>query len=235
MRTYERFDLQIGLWVASSIFLALASTFICDTVSVFAQGSGIPEVKTILSGINFYKYLSLETLVAKVFGLGLIQAAGFLVGFQGPIIHCSTIVANSVMRLRYFQDFYGVGAGHQSTFTRRQLLNTAVACGVVCTFGTPYGGILLSVEICSSVYLISNLFKAFVCGTVAYFTFQQFHSSEGYFDHVQKAAPQAAHSGPMLHFAVLGVVLGYTGAFLIFASSKMIELKNSATIDVFRK
>ncbi len=106
---------------------------------------------------------------------------------------------------------------------------------MVCTFGTPYGGILLSVEICTSVYLISNLFKAFVCGTVAYFTFQQFHSFEGFFDDVTLATNQSKHSGPMLHFVVLGVVLGFAGSFLIFVSAKMIELKNSATIDVFRK
>ena len=106
---------------------------------------------------------------------------------------------------------------------------------MVSTFGTPYGGILFSVEICTSVYLISNLFKAFVCGAVAYFTFQQFHSFEGYFDDLSRAAQQSKDSGPMLHFVVLGVVLGYLGSFLIFVSGKLVELKNSATIDVFRK
>jgi chloride channel 2 len=105
IRGYERFDLQIGLWVITSIVLALLSTFICDMISVYAQGSGVPEVKTILSGINFYKYLSLETLVAKVLGMITIQAAGFLIGFQGPIIHCSAIIANSLMKVKYFKEF----------------------------------------------------------------------------------------------------------------------------------
>ena len=105
VRTYERIDLQLGLWVITSVVLALISTFICDMISVYAQGSGIPEVKTILSGINFYKYLSIQTLIAKVFGMVTIQAAGFLIGFQGPLIHCSTIIANNLMKLKYFKEF----------------------------------------------------------------------------------------------------------------------------------
>lgn len=129
IRKFERFDLQIGLWVASAIILALLSTFFCDTISVFAQGSGIPEVKTILSGINFYKYLSFNTLIAKVLGLCTIQSAGFLIGFQGPIIHCSTIIANNMMRLKYFREFYDVPLH----LTEEQLHEAATAeygCGL---------------------------------------------------------------------------------------------------------
>lgn len=108
VRTFERFDLQIGLWVGSSIVLAIISTTACHLISVYAQGSGVPEVKTILSGINFYKYLSLGTLVAKFIGLVTIQGAGFFVGFQGPIVHCSAIVADNVMKLKIFREFHDV-------------------------------------------------------------------------------------------------------------------------------
>lgn len=81
-------------------------------LSVDAQGSGIPEVKTILSGINFYKYLSMKTLVAKVLGMVTIQAAGFLIGFQGPLIHCSAMIANGLMKLKYFKEFAEVESDH---------------------------------------------------------------------------------------------------------------------------
>lgn len=89
----------------TSVVLAVSATLVCDLISVYAQGSGLPEVKTIFSGINFYKYLSLQTLVAKVFGIVTVQAAGFFIGFQGPMIHISAIIANNLLRIPYFKEF----------------------------------------------------------------------------------------------------------------------------------
>jgi chloride channel 2 len=235
VRTYERIDLQLGLWVFTSVVLAVLSTLVCDLISVYAQGSGIPEVKTILSGINFYRYLSISTLVAKVLGLALIQAAGFFVGFQGPMIHISAIIANNVMKLPYFKEFEQVGEYDESSFTKRQLLITSVACGVVCTFGAPYGGILISVELCSSVYLLSNLFKAYVCGTIAFVVYQQFHQYEGYFDDYKKEPLLNTKAESLIHFVVLGVIIGYLASFLIFLSGKLVEMKNSSTLEFLKK
>ena len=118
---------------------------------------------------------------------------------------------------------------------RRQLLTAAAACGVVSTFGTPYGGILFSVELCSSVYLISNLFKAFVCGTVAYLVYQYFHQYEMYFDVPEKVPLGMKASQSITAFVLLGVIIGYLASAVILISGKLIQLKNSATIDVFRK
>jgi len=41
-----------------------------------ADGSGIPEMKTVLSGITIYKYFSFETLIAKMVGLYACLVAG---------------------------------------------------------------------------------------------------------------------------------------------------------------
>lgn len=123
----------------------------------------------------------------------------------------------------------------QSSFVRRQLLTAAAACGVVATFGTPYGGILFSVELCSSVYLISNLFKAFVCGTVAFLVYQYFNQFDFYFDVPDKAPLGIKASQSITGFVFLGVIVGYLASALVLISGKLIQLKNSATIDVFRK
>jgi H+/Cl- antiporter ClcA len=106
---------------------------------------------------------------------------------------------------------------------------------VVCTFGSPYGGVLFSVEICSSVYLISNLFKAVVCGTVAFVYYQQFHKFEGYFDDYKKEPLQNTKPDSIFHYLILGVITGYLGSFLVYIAGKTIELKNSSTLEVFRK
>jgi H+/Cl- antiporter ClcA len=123
----------------------------------------------------------------------------------------------------------------QTKFTRRQLLITSVACGVVCTFGAPYGGILISVELCASVYLLSNLFKAYVCGTVAFFVYQQFHMYEGYFDDYKKEPLINKYTDSTFHFIILGIIVGYLGSFLVFLSAKLIEMKNSSQVEFLKK
>jgi len=49
-------------------------------VLYFAAGSGIPEVKTILSGFVIHGYLGARTLAVKVVGLALSVASGLSLG-----------------------------------------------------------------------------------------------------------------------------------------------------------
>ena len=44
-------------WVVSSVFFFLIATSVGFFISPDADGSGTPEMKTVLSGINIYKYL----------------------------------------------------------------------------------------------------------------------------------------------------------------------------------
>lgn len=46
------------------------------------------------------------------------------------------------------------------------MLNVAVAAGVTSTFGSPLGGVMFAVELCSTIFLLSNLWKLMVCGTI---------------------------------------------------------------------
>jgi len=57
------------------------------------EGSGIPEIKAIIAGIQIPKYLNLSTGLAKQFGLMAVLIAGFPVGREGPFIHLSACVA----------------------------------------------------------------------------------------------------------------------------------------------
>lgn len=56
-----------------------------DPVKVLytAAGSGIPEVKTILSGFVIRKFLGLRTLLVKAVGLTLSVASGMSLGKEG--------------------------------------------------------------------------------------------------------------------------------------------------------
>ena len=55
-------------------------------------GSGLPELKSILSGVYLSEYLSFKTLVAKIIGLCLSAGAGISIGKEGPLVHASAII-----------------------------------------------------------------------------------------------------------------------------------------------
>ena len=57
------------LWITSAVIFLLLATSSGYFISQEADGSGIPEVKTVLSGFYIYRYFSLETFIAKILGL----------------------------------------------------------------------------------------------------------------------------------------------------------------------
>lgn len=57
-----------GLHLLFSFFLLFTATVITQFIGPNAKGSGIPEMKTILSGVWLHKYLSFEVLFSKLLG-----------------------------------------------------------------------------------------------------------------------------------------------------------------------
>lgn len=75
-----------------------------EYISREAEGSGIPEMKAVMSGVNIFRYLSLQTFVGKVIGLSAAICAGLSVGKEGPFVHLSACIANRLSKLRWFND-----------------------------------------------------------------------------------------------------------------------------------
>lgn len=67
-------------------------------VLYFASGSGIPEIKTILSGFVIRGYLGSFTLATKSIGLALSVASGLSLGKEGPLVHIASCVGNIMSR-----------------------------------------------------------------------------------------------------------------------------------------
>jgi len=70
--------LNFIFWIGSAIVFILLATSTGYFISADADGSGIPEVKTVLSGINIYRYFSVEAFVAKILGLYAAIVGGIL-------------------------------------------------------------------------------------------------------------------------------------------------------------
>jgi hypothetical protein len=150
-----------------TIFAAIASLFVYwEPVSA---GSGIPEIKCFLNGIDLPRVVRVQTLICKVFGVTFSVAAGLPVGKEGPMVHSGAVVAAGISQGK--SRFWGVDTSFSkfSDFRNDREKRDFVACGAaagVCSaFGSPIGGVLFSLEEASSYfstkltwYVIDELF-----------------------------------------------------------------------------
>ena len=95
------------------------------------------------------------------------------------------------------------------------MLAAAVAAGVTATFGAPIGGVLFSIEVTATYYMVSNLWKAFFCATCGVFMFKALaiFGDVELFTTTRYEAIKIDHE--VAFFAILGILSGCTGAFFI--------------------
>jgi len=70
--------LNFILWVSTCFIFLLMATSMGYFISSDADGSGIPELKTVISGINIYRYFSVEAFIGKILGLFCALLGGIL-------------------------------------------------------------------------------------------------------------------------------------------------------------
>ena len=104
-----------------------------------AAGSGIPEIKTILSGFVIPHFLDFKVLFVKAVGAVFAVASGMCLGKEGPFVHISTCVAYLVGKL--FPKYRYNGR------KMRELLSAGCSSGLSVAFGAPIGGVLFSYEV----------------------------------------------------------------------------------------
>ena len=80
------------------LFAFIASIFVY--IEPVAAGSGIPEIKCFLNGINMPRVVRIKTLICKVIGVTFSVAAGLPVGKEGPMVHSGGVVAAAVSQGR---------------------------------------------------------------------------------------------------------------------------------------
>lgn len=130
-----------------------------DMVYYAAAGSGVAEVKVILSGFVLHGYLGFQTLVIKTLALILSVASGLSLGKEGPYVHIATCIGNIACRV--FSKY------HSNDGKRREVLSAAAASGVAVAFGAPIGGVLFSLEEVSYYFPTKTMFRTFFCSIVS--------------------------------------------------------------------
>ncbi|CAB1428764.1 unnamed protein product [Pleuronectes platessa] len=177
----------------------------------YACGSGIPEIKTILSGFIIRGYLGKWTLIIKTITLVLAVSSGLSLGKEGPLVHvaccCANILCHRFTKYR------------KNEAKRREVLSAAAAVGVSVAFGAPIGGVLFSLEEVSYYFPLKTLWRSFFAALVAAFTLRSinpFGNSRLVLFYVEFHAPwHLLELGP---FILLGIFGGVWGALFIRAN-----------------
>ncbi|ODV79521.1 voltage-gated chloride channel [Suhomyces tanzawaensis NRRL Y-17324] len=149
-------------YVAISLVFASTAAVLVQRYAPLAAGSGISEIKCIVSGFVVEGFLGAWTLFIKSLGLPLAIASGLSVGKEGPSVHYAVCVGNTVAGL--------VPQYRKSAARAREVLTATAAAGVAVAFGSPMGGVLFSIEEISSVFQLATIWKSYFCSLVAVIT-----------------------------------------------------------------
>ncbi|KAF3770202.1 hypothetical protein M406DRAFT_271293 [Cryphonectria parasitica EP155] len=176
-----------------------------------AAGSGVAEVRVILSGFVLHGFLGLKTLVIKSVGLVLSVASGLSLGKEGPYVHIATCVGNIACRL--FEKY------DRNDGKRREVLSAAAAAGVAVAFGAPLGGVLFGLEEVAYFFPAKTLFRTFFCCIIAALSLK-FLNPYGTHKIVMFQVHYATdwEYFELFSFIVVGFVGGSLGALFIKAS-----------------
>uniref|UniRef100_A0A8C1ZFC6 Chloride channel protein n=1 Tax=Cyprinus carpio TaxID=7962 RepID=A0A8C1ZFC6_CYPCA len=86
--------LNYFLYVLWALFFSFLAVSLVRVFAPYACGSGIPEIKTILSGFIIRGYLGKWTLLIKTVTLVLAVSSGLSLGKEGPLVHVACCCGN---------------------------------------------------------------------------------------------------------------------------------------------
>ncbi|KAN0022071.1 hypothetical protein ACTFIU_004235 [Dictyostelium citrinum] len=231
MNLTENYFLQYLSFIAWTVALATGSCFIIKKICPAAVGSGIPDLKSIFSGFWNPFVVAPMVLLWKTIGLLLSYGSGLSIGKEGPYIHISATLANTLLSIKPFKSIA------QNDTQRSQLLAACCALGVAATFGSPIGGVLFSIEATGTFYLISNYWRAFFTATVGAVGIKILLSNpsndllESFRTHF---ADLNLASAQLIAFIILGVLCGLLASLFISLYTKIYNWKKH-NAELFKK
>ncbi|XP_010343853.2 chloride channel protein ClC-Ka isoform X3 [Saimiri boliviensis] len=156
-------------WTVYPVALVSFSSGFSQSITPSSGGSGIPELKTILSGVILEDYLDIKNFGAKVVGLCCTLACGSTVflGKVGPFVHLSVMMAAYLGRVRT-----AISGEPENKSKQTEMLAAAAAVGVATVFAAPFSGVLFSIEVMSSHFSVWDYWRGFFAATCGAFMFR---------------------------------------------------------------
>ncbi|XP_073137026.1 chloride channel protein CLC-d isoform X1 [Henckelia pumila] len=156
------------VYMLINLALVLSSVYIITNFAPAAAGSGIPEIKGYLNGIDTHGILLFRTLVGKIFGSIGSVGGGLALGKEGPLVHTGACIASLLgqggstkyhLSSRWLQIF-------TSERDRRDLVTCGCAAGVAAAFRAPVGGVLFALEEVTSWWRSQLMWRVFFTSAI---------------------------------------------------------------------
>jgi H+/Cl- antiporter ClcA len=111
------------------------------------------------------------------------------------------------------------------------MYSAAVAAGMTCTFGAPFGALLFSIEVSSTYYMVSNLFKSFFCACFALIIFKITDMIPWLHMFIPTKFPLTIKiDHELILFAILGILCGLFSAVFVQVMTNIIFARHKLKI-----
>ncbi|KAH7447178.1 hypothetical protein KP509_01G095400 [Ceratopteris richardii] len=151
-----------------NVALVFSSVKIVTKFAPAAAGSGIPEIKGYLNGVDMPGVLLFRTLVGKIFGSIGSVGGGLALGKEGPLVHTGACIASLVGQggsAKHFVNWKWLEV-FKNDRERRDLVTCGCAAGVSAAFRAPVGGVLFALEEVTSWWRSQLLWRVFFTSAV---------------------------------------------------------------------
>ncbi|PKS10314.1 hypothetical protein jhhlp_002065 [Lomentospora prolificans] len=212
--------LEYLFFILFSVILAYFASALVKDYAIYAQHSGIPEMKTVLGGFVIRRFLGLWTLITKALGLCLAVGSGMWLGKEGPFVHVACCIANL-----FTKPFNNIS---QNEARKREVLSAASAAGISVAFGSPIGGVLFSLEQLSYYFPDKTMWQSFVCAMTAAVVLQALDPlRSGKLVLYQVKYSVGWHGFELVPYVILGVLGGIYGGLFIKANMFVAKWKKA--------
>ncbi|CAL9755154.1 unnamed protein product, partial [Musa acuminata subsp. burmannicoides] len=156
------------VYILFNLGLVFSSVYIVTKFAPAAAGSGIPEIKGYLNGVDTPGILLFRTLIGKIFGSIGSVGGGLALGKEGPLVHTGACIASLLGQggsKRYHLSSKWVRV-FESDRDRRDLVTCGCAAGVAAAFRAPVGGVLFALEEVTSWWRSQLMWRVFFTSAV---------------------------------------------------------------------
>lgn len=111
------------------------------------------------------------------------------------------------------------------------MISAAAAAGITLALGSPFGGVMFSMEVTSSIYLVKNLVKAFSCATLCIIFSKIFNAASINMNlFISEKIEPLNDTADLCFFIILGVLCGLIGALLSTIVSRLAYIRKKSNI-----
>uniref|UniRef100_A0A7I4Z3D1 Chloride channel protein n=1 Tax=Haemonchus contortus TaxID=6289 RepID=A0A7I4Z3D1_HAECO len=226
----------VTAWICYNCLLVGIAGCLVIFWAPIAGGSGIPQIKCFLNGIQIPEVVKLKTLVSKAIGVACAVGGGLSAGKEGPMIHSGAVVGAGISQGRCQSLHFDTGLFKEfrNDRERRDFVSAGAAAGVAAAFGAPIGGVLFSLEEGASFWNQNLTWRMFFSAMISAFTVNSilswFNGRSGWLSWTGLAnfgvfENKNYNIWEIPLFLAIGVIGGLTGALFNHLNSRLTEFR----------